>query len=280
MTIVVGFRCSNGVVIATDSQYSLDISKTRGQKIFPIPTNGYYALTIGGAGGSDQIKWAVSEIQHSLAKEIGARHTSSTEIREIVESVLIRSYRDHVNPAPEEEGNFLEYGLLIGIWTAKERSLLFRSSRTTLAQVENPNYTTIGQGSCLSAYILHALFERTWLLTVDEASSVGAYIVQMAKEFVDFCGGSTFVRVLDENGHDVRLGKDEVENAIEHYRELFRWTSSIRSLLDQSIDPASVEMLPYANILRDQIIKFRALQDKRRSFSDDLIGKHGIKPVQ
>jgi hypothetical protein len=28
MTIAVGFRCSNGMVIATDSQYSLDISKT------------------------------------------------------------------------------------------------------------------------------------------------------------------------------------------------------------------------------------------------------------
>ena len=31
--------------------------------------------------------------------------------------------------------------------SAEERTLLFRSSRTTLAQVENPNYTTIGQGS-------------------------------------------------------------------------------------------------------------------------------------
>ena len=65
----------------------------------------------------------------------------------------MRSYRDHVNPAPEEERNFLEYGLLIGIWTVKERSLLFRSSRTTLAQVENPNYTTIGQG--LMPFRLH-----------------------------------------------------------------------------------------------------------------------------
>jgi 20S proteasome alpha/beta subunit len=280
MTIAVGFKCSNGVVIATDSQYSLDISKTRGQKIFPIPTNGYYALTIGGAGGSDHIKWAVSEIERSLAREIGASHTSSTEIREIVESVLIRSYRDHVNPAPEEDRNFLEYGLLVGIWTPEERALLFRSSRTTLARVENPNSTTIGQGSYLSAYILHALFERTWLLTVDEASSVSAYIVQMAKEFVDFCGGSTFVRVLDDKGHDVRLGEDEVENAIEHYSELFRWTSSIRSFLDHIIDPASIDMLPYANILRDHIIKFRTLQDKRRAFSDELIAKYGIKPVE
>jgi hypothetical protein len=37
-------------------------------------------------------------------------------------------------------------------------------------------------------------------------------------------------------------------------------------------------MLPYANILKDQVIKFRTLQDKRRAFSDDLIAKYGITP--
>ena len=71
MTIALGFRCQNGVVIASDSHYTQDISKTRGQKIFIIPTNGYYALTIGGAGGSNQIKWTVTEIQRSLADEVG-----------------------------------------------------------------------------------------------------------------------------------------------------------------------------------------------------------------
>jgi len=116
------------------------------------------------------------------------------------------------------------------------------------------------------------------MLSLDEATTVSAYIVTMAKEFVEGCGGSTFVRALDDSGHDIRLGPDEVRNAVEYYEELFRWTSSIRSHLSRTFDPGSIDMVPYANILKDQVIKFRTLQDKRRAFSDDLIAKHGISP--
>jgi hypothetical protein len=115
---------------------------------------------------------------------------------------------------------------------------------------------------------------------VDEATTVSAYIVTMAKEHVEGCGGSTFVRVLDDDGHDVRLGLDEVSNAIEYYRELFRWTSSIRSFLSRTFDPEALDMLPFANILRDHIGKFRKLQDSRRAHSDRLIAEHGKKPVR
>lgn len=279
MPIAVGFRCSDGVVIATDSQYSQDISKGRGQKIFPNPTNGRYAVTIGGAGGSDQIKWTVAEIERSLDVEIGAKPTAIAEIREIIEAVLLRSYAENIDPAPPEERQWLGYDLLIGIWTPQERALLFKSQRTIVVQVAYPNHVSIGQGSYLTDYVLAALFDRTWMLSVDEATTVSAYIVAMANEHIQGCGGSTFVRVLDDQGHDVSLGPDEVSNAVEFYGELFRWTSNIRSLLSHNFDPEAVDMLPFANILRDQIVKFRKLQDGRRTFADQLIAKHGIKPI-
>jgi hypothetical protein len=147
VTIAVGFRCLDGVVISTDSQYTLDVAKGRGQKIFPIPTNGHYALTAGGAGASDQIKWTVAEIERSLAKEIGARRTTSEEIREVVEAVLQRSYAAHVDTAPEDERGWLEYGLVIGVWTAHERTILFKSARTIVTEVAYPNHVGMGIGS-------------------------------------------------------------------------------------------------------------------------------------
>jgi 20S proteasome alpha/beta subunit len=278
MTIALGFKCSNGVVIATDSQYSLDISKTRGQKIFPIPTNGYYAVTIGGAGSSNMIKSSVATIERSLSDRVGTRPTTTLEIRGIIEEVLQRSFAEHVDPAPADERRWLDYSLLIAIWTPKERSLLFNTQRDVVIEVGNPNHFSSGIGSYLAEFVLHALFDRTWMLSLDEATTVSAYIVTMAKEFVEGCGGSTFVRALDDSGHDIRLGPDEVRNATEYYEELFRWTSSIRSHLSSALDPASVDMVPYASILKDQIINFRTLQDKRRAFSNELIAKHGIRP--
>ena len=135
MTIALGFKCSNGVVIATDSQYSLDISKTRGQKIFPIPTNGHYAVTIGGAGSSNMIKSTVTSIERSLAERVGTRPTTSLEILGIIEEVLQRSFAEHVDPAPADERRWLDYSLLIGIWTPKERSLLFNTQRDVIVAV-------------------------------------------------------------------------------------------------------------------------------------------------
>jgi hypothetical protein len=279
MTIAVGFRCLDGVVIATDSQYTLDISKGRGQKIFPIPTNGYYAVTIGGAGASDQIKWTVSGIERSLAKEIGARHTTSEEVRQVIEAILRKSYAEHVDTAPEEEWSWLDYGLLIGVWTAHERTILFKSSRTTVTEVAYPNHVGLGIGSYLTDFILAALFDKSWKLYVDEATSVSAYIVAAAKEHVEGCGGDTFVRVLDDDGHDVRMGSDEVNNAVEYYKGLFMWTSSMRGFLSRDYDPANIDMLPFANMLRDQIFKFRERQDRQRSLSDKRIADHGKKPI-
>jgi 20S proteasome alpha/beta subunit len=241
MTIGVGFRCQDGVVIATDSQYSLDISKSRGQKIFPIPSNGHYAITIGGAGGSDQIKWAVAEIGRSLATEIGTRPTTTLEIQQTLEGVLKRSFAEHVDPAPSEERRWLDYGLLIAVWTAEEGARLFNSQRTVVVEVANPNYVSMGVGSYLAEYVLHAFFDRTWMLCVDEATAVSAYIVTMAKEYVEGCGGSTFVRVLDDRGHDVRLQKEEINNAVEYFENLFRWTSTMREHLMISTRSLSTE---------------------------------------
>ncbi len=185
MTIALGFRCLDGVVIATDSQYTLDIAKGRGQKIFPIPTNGHYALTIGGAGASDQIKSTVAEIGRSLAKEIGARRTTNEEIRQVVEAVLQRSYSAHVDIAPEDERSWLDYGLLIGTWTPHERTILFKSARTIVTEVAYPNHVGLGIGSYLTDFVLAALFDKSWKLYVDEAASVGAYVVTAAKDHVE-----------------------------------------------------------------------------------------------
>jgi 20S proteasome alpha/beta subunit len=279
VTIAVGFRCFDGVVIATDSQYTLDIAKGRGQKIFPIPTNGHYALTIGGAGASDQIKWTVAEIERSLAKEIGARRTTSEEIREVIEAVLQRSYAAHVDTAPEDERVWLEYGLLIGIWTAHERTILYKSARTIVTEVAYPNHVGLGIGSYLTDFVLAALFDKSWKLYVDEAASVSAYIVTAAKDHVEGCGGDTFVRILDDEGHDVRVGPDEVNNAVEYYKDLFMWTSSMRKFLSRGFNTADLDMVPFANILRDQVVKFRELQDRQRSLSDQRIVEHGKKPI-
>jgi hypothetical protein len=47
-----------------------------------------------------------------------------------------------------------------------------------------------------------------------------------------------------------------------------------------SASSIGLDMVPYANILRDNVIKFRKYQDERRAFSNDLITRHGKKPIE
>ena len=108
---------------------------------------------------------------------------------------------------------------------------------------------------------------------------MSAYIVTAAKDHVEGGGGDTFVRILDDEGHDVRVGPDEVNNAVEYYKGLFMWTSSMRKFLSRGFNLADIDMVPFANILRDQVVKFRELQDRQRSLSDQRIAEHGKKPI-
>jgi hypothetical protein len=87
------------------------------------------------------------------------------------------------------------------------------------------------------------------------------------------------VRALDDDGHDVMLGPDEVDNAVTYYQELFRWTSGMRRFLSRGFEPANIDMVSHANILRDHIVTFRALQDRQRNLSDQRITQFGIKPI-
>ena len=80
MTIALGFKCEDGIALASDSQYSAGLSKTRGQKIFVIPSNGHYALTVAGAGSVANMKRAVELLEGGI-RDIGDRAATTEELR-------------------------------------------------------------------------------------------------------------------------------------------------------------------------------------------------------
>src|SRR5438445_13742032 len=103
MTIAVGFKCVDGVVVGADSLYTEGIAKLYGQKIFSIPSNGHYALTIAGAGGVPSIKGVVREITKRLRDKIGPNSSNVSRIRSVVESSLGAYYPKHIDSAPKDK---------------------------------------------------------------------------------------------------------------------------------------------------------------------------------
>lgn len=263
MTIAVGFRCTNGVVLATDSQVSQDITKATGQKIFPIWSNGEYAMTLAGAGPTDQMKAIVRDVEASLKNSVGQRETSSQEIQQIVEDTLAPFYAKHIDSAPPELRAELEVGFMAGIWTRKEGTRLFSVCRTTITEV--PDHQCIGAGSWLAEYLSEAICPKG-RQSVNQTVALAAYIVWAAKKYVEFCGGYTSVRALLDNGEDVLVDNREIHDVEEYMVGLFQFFGGMVGFLGDTFPLGEIDMGPYAEMLKQQVLGCREKQAVYRDF--------------
>lgn len=260
MTIAVGFRCVDGVVLAADSLYTEGIAKLYGQKIFPIPSNGFYALTIAGSGGVPSLKGIVQQIEAGLQKNIGPRAATTSDLRAVVGAALAAYYPKYIDSAPKAKRDDLEAQLLIATWTAKEGSRLFETLRLGVTEV--PHHRSIGVGSWLVEYLRDMFFPPSDRPSVDAAKTLAAYMVWAAKNYIQYCGGRTFVRILLNDGTDRRVWAEEIRDAEKHFQTFFKDLAYVRRLLSTAVAPEDVDMGPYAEILKNQLVEFKQGQKK------------------
>lgn len=262
MTIAVGFRCVDGVVLAADSLYTEGVAKLYGQKIFPIASNGRYAVTIAGAGGVPSLKGIVREIEKRLSKGIGSKATDFPRIRSIVEGALGFYYPKHIDSAPMDKQEDLGVQLLVGMWVSGNGTRLFETCRTSAFEIDD--HRCVGIGSHLVEYLKDVFFPPGTRPSVRMAEPLAAYIVGQAKRYVQFCGGRTFVRALLDDGTDERVWSDEIRDSKEYYEEFFTSLGQIRGLFEVAPSPQNIDLAPFAEILKQRIIEFRAKQQGYR----------------
>jgi len=177
MTIAVGFRCSDGVVLAADSLYTEGVAKLYGQKIFPIASNGRYALTIAGSGGVPSLKGIVREVKKSLRS--GLSLSDFSDIQDVVESVLCAYYPKHIDSAPKNKRDDLAVQLLVAMWVSGRGTRLLQTYRTDGFEVEG--HGCIGMGSYIASYLNDVFFPAGSTPSVRRAEPLAAYIVGRSK---------------------------------------------------------------------------------------------------
>jgi hypothetical protein len=268
MTIAIGFRCIDGIVLAADSRYSVGIAKLDGQKIFPIESNGKYALTIAGAGGAVSIKGAVREIRKVLGKEIGPKTASVQDVQTAVENALCRYYPRYVDAAPREKRDDLGFEMLVGIWVAGTGTRLFQTFRTGCVEVDR--HACIGIGSYLTQCFTDLLFPPGPPPPLQLAGPLAAFLVGKAKKYVLYCGGHTSVRELLDDGTDDMMWKQEVEDAEEYFESFFSVVGSVHTSLGSLNAPEAVDMEPYAKMLKERLIESMAVQKKYRDKREEM----------
>jgi 20S proteasome alpha/beta subunit len=261
MTIGIGFLCHDGIVLATDTQYTRGVYKGHGPKIFPLfapPDRSDLVAVIAGAG-------RVAYMQRCAEKIKGALATSSNptqkDLQGIIENELLAFYQRYIYPSPNPDRSAFE--LIIGAWTGADKAYsLFKTEDIVVTSVASPgksSYCTIGSGFSVADYALGLTYDES--KSVADATFLAAFCVKAAKDYVDYCGGNTHIYTIRNSPYRVHHLPDVIVKEAESISvELFDLLKLILNCLNPEAlwDEEAVRTM--TDSLKDSIMNFRSSQ--------------------
>jgi hypothetical protein len=228
MTIGIGIKCSDGVVLCTDTQMTVSGShKFYERKIFSIPLinrRGWVSLSY--SGDPDLMNMFQGKFSPIVRSDI--YNATVASILQTLEDVL-----NHMEAAIASSVA-AGYGLymLCGVTTENETPTLIKTSNQIVSVVDYYAYVGAGDSSLLR-YLTTVLFPPPEL-SMRAANMLAVYLVTQAKAFVDGCGGDTDISTLLPGG---RLHTRDQGIAYTYEQRLLAvqhaLNTSIRSLCDE-----------------------------------------------
>lgn len=197
MTIAIGFRCSDGVVLAADTQLTArDSHKLYETKMQPHLTE-EHNVTFSFAG--DYTLWRSFNEKFAQALQLVPRPLTVPKIKNTIEAVLSLFDVLDTNPA--------ELNLLCGIAVPDSGFTLCKTQGHAIHEVSGYEYVGVGDSSLLR--FLGPLLTQPPPVApigqsgviVRQAVMIATYMVMKAKTNIDGCGGDTDVWVVRSDGN-------------------------------------------------------------------------------
>lgn len=206
MTIAIGFRCSDGVVLAADTQLTYrDSHKLYDSKMHPHQTE-EHNVTFTFAG--DYTLWRSFNEKFEQTLPMLPRPLTITRIKDAIETVL--SFFNTLDTNPNE------LNLLCGIALPDGNFTLCKTQGQTIHEVSGYEYVGVGDSSLLR--FLGPLLTQPppvapmgqFGFIVRQAVMIATYLVLKAKTNIDGCGGDTDVWVVRSDGNLRVVGASEI----------------------------------------------------------------------
>jgi 20S proteasome alpha/beta subunit len=270
VTIIAGFKCSEGIVLCADTQETVsNLSKRSVPKIRFEPSDAPHqgdslAAAFCGAGDNGPF---IDKIVETAWKDAQTASSPDEACQQIEQSI---------------KDTYLEFGQIFQpgycptaqlIYGVKMNGVCRLFSASGPVIVEKKDYDSLGAGYYMADFLTRRMYEQH--LTLRQCVILVAYILFQAKEHVDGCGGESHIAVLREKGVSGRANWKHV-NAI---TELVEWADGdVGRLL---LNAADIEMTS-KQFTKDgkQIIHILDLlrgAAKRKLDEDDLPEIFGIK---
>jgi 20S proteasome alpha/beta subunit len=232
MTIALGILAQDGVVIAADTQQSypgywkVDQGKIDGRSRSTIGGGSHTSgLIISGAGDGGYADALSQEIRSTIL-DSDKVEAAESRLRETVHQF----HMNHVAPfAAEREPPAVR--MVIGA-RGEDEFALWSTERSTVTR--HLRFAAVGIGDAYARSLLRETASQT--LTVDQATTLAAYVIYRTKEFIDGCGKLTDVVYLKKDG---RLGGGLEMISTDRIREL---EASFRKYCED-VEPAALHYI-------------------------------------
>ncbi len=234
MTICVGFRCVDGIMLCADTQETFSgYLKLKQPKIeikgAIFPMNQSPCAVFAGAGNDGDLIDVLADKLWCAMEPKGVEGLDA--MIEAAENELTFQYQRLI---PLYPSGVPETEFLVGVWAALNEFNLIKIRGPLLKR--NVILDAIGCGDILATYLtMRLLYPKSW---IGQATPVGIYIIDQVKEHVEGCGGNTQLVTIDYKGEVEVSPHKEVKDETERLRSADLIARQIIGLIMNTFDSA------------------------------------------
>ena len=239
MTLVIGARCSDGLIFCADREETTELGGKRSvSKLYDASGDGW-SMAIGTSGSGPISEIAVNRIIKEAQSTVGF----VDQCEQIISGVLRGVYEQYLwPPIPADLRSQRGISLVIGIRNRNNSEKRIYKSYEEIVKPED-HYSCAGLGQDLGYYFLDRLFGGSIddpQLTVGECEQFLGFIMKEAKESVGYVGRETETVVLwDDTGfHGRGFMTDKVDTS-PHLLHILRqfWRNKPTPSASQTSEP-------------------------------------------
>ncbi|HVB98755.1 MAG TPA: hypothetical protein VNJ12_05405 [Candidatus Dormibacteraeota bacterium] len=218
MTIIAGFRCKNGVVLAADTEITNlgGTGKTYESKIFTI--NAQLGCSVAYTGDSDFAKELVDELR------VATKNKTSEEALTAAKLIYREFWHEHYTKPPQDEKSHAF--ILLTLREGKKVTLYVGR---TLNFPKIPEYAVLGVGQDLAEALFKPLYKSS--ATTTEAVYMAIYALWRVKGFAQWCGGDTEAVEVEDQDQPDTLDSPPLQDNREIEQDFDFFDEQIRPLL-------------------------------------------------
>jgi len=244
LTIIAGFKSSDGVVICADTQETQEPMKRHVKKVRMEPENASIRRILGGIDASAAFCGSGSGPFIDMLIDKAWKRASHTKTLDdsctAIEGEIKHAYKEYGEIF--QPGSMPYAEIIYGVM-AEGDSRLFLASGPIV--VEKKEYETSGIGGDLANYLISRMYGSS--LNLYQCVILAAYVLLQTKNHVEGCGGQSHIAVLRNDGESGVVDSRRVE--------------AITDLLESADLHAGRLLLRAADLSKDEEALERSIQE-------------------